>query len=164
MFYTTIPHFGSQSDKLTKELSILLSSFSSFYQFVNVQCNYFKNRKFFNNKNKLPFAIQSSVVYQICCTQCVCEYVGTTHMLHNRVGQHEGGTFRTGAPSRQPAHFNIRDHCAVCNVSFDINNILMLSYASINFDLKLQESLYIFMTGPKLNDVQSTATLLIANR
>ena len=37
-----LPYFGSQSDKLTKEPSNLLSSFTSFYQFVIVQRNDFK--------------------------------------------------------------------------------------------------------------------------
>ena len=143
----------------------MLSSFSSYYQFIIVQRNNFTIGSFFNYKDKLPFAMRSSVVYKFCCTQCVCEYVGsTTHILHNRVRQHEGRSFRTGAPLSQPAHSSIGDHCAKCNVSFDISNFSILSYASSEFELRLLESLYIFNTRPKLNDMQSAAKLLIVNR
>ena len=90
--------------------------------------------------------------------------IPSTHILHNSVRQQEGRSFRTGAPLSQLAHSNIRDHCAIWNVSFDISIFRIFSYASSEFELRLLESLYIFRTRPKFNDMQSAAKLLIINR
>ena len=79
-FYISNPYFGSQSDKLSRELSCLLSKYIPHYNFIIIQVNRHKIGSLFNYKDRLPSFMRSSLVYRFSCAHCACEYVGaTTH-------------------------------------------------------------------------------------
>jgi len=129
-----------------------------------IQRRNFKIGKRFNYEDKLSIAMRFSVAHNFCCTRRVCDNVGsTTQVLHNRIEQHQGRSFRTGAPLSHPAYSSIRDHVDKGEVSFDFGNYKTLFHVSRYFELRLLESLYIFITKPKLNDLHRSTKLMIVN-
>ena len=104
----TLPYFGYQSEKLRIELSKWLSKYFWCINFHIIHVNNYEIGSLFSYKDKLPISLQSSLVYKFSCTQCVSEYVGSTmRMLHTRVAEHAGKSFRTGALLTSPPHSNI---------------------------------------------------------
>ena len=134
-FHIPIPYFGSQSDKLTKELSNLLSTFTSSYKLVIVQRNDFRIGKFFNYKDKLLSERESLLFISFVVRNTYASTWVAPRISFTTVRQHEGRSFRTGAPLSQPAHSKIRDPCALCIVSFVICDFRILSCASSEFEL-----------------------------
>ena len=62
-FYISISYFGSQSDKLSRELSRLLSKYMPHNNFIIIQVNRHKIGSRFNYKDRLPSFMRSSLVY-----------------------------------------------------------------------------------------------------
>ena len=162
--YVTLPYFGSQSDKLKRELSSLLSNFFYNTEFHIILVNKFSIGSFFNFKDKLPKLMQSSLIYKYCCGKCPSEYVGlTSRTLHQRVAEHCGRSFRTGQWLAKPPYSSIRLHAEECDSRISIDNFTILSNASNSLDLRFLESLYIFKLKPNLNDSQSSIPLTVVN-
>ena len=97
--------------------------------------------------------------------QCVSEYIGSTmHMLHTRVAEHAGRSFRTGALLSSPPHSNIRAHALSCSSPVAIDNFNILAKGNNNIDVRILESLFIYKIKPDLNDSQSAFPLNIVGR
>ena len=101
---------------------------------------------------------RSSVVYKYGCPFCGDQYVGSTSrtLFVERVSM--GGSHRTGALyinlSASEPHSAIRDHCeqrCLGPVSYDDFNILAVAPDLVS--LRILESLHIFKSKPKLNDI-----------
>ena len=83
---------------MKSELSILLHKFFLDVDFHIILFNNFKIGSFFNFKDKLPFAMRSSLAYKFSCARCASEYVGSSiRTLHTRVAEHAGNSFSTGS-------------------------------------------------------------------
>ena len=85
------------------------------------------------------------------------------HMLHTRVAEHVGWSFRTGALLTYP-HSNIRAHALSCSGPVTIDNFNILARGNNNMDVKILESLFIYKIRPDLNDSQSAFPLNIVGR
>ena len=164
-FYISIPYFGSQSEKLSRELSRLLSKYIPHYNFIIIQVNRHKIGSLFNYKDRLPSFMRSSLVYRFSCARCACEYVGsTTRLLHTRVCEHIGKSHRTGLPLSAPQHSNVRLHCDHCRVSASETDFSILSGCERNSEtLRILESMYISKLKPSINDLNSAHKLLVCN-
>ena len=91
---------------------LLLSYFSyELGKFCVILVNNFTIGSFFNDKDKLPFHLRSSLVYKYSCVHCTSEYVGmTSRTLGTRVAEHAEVSFRSGVPLTSPSHTAVRDH------------------------------------------------------
>ena len=155
--YFSLPYFGYQSEKLSKELTVLLHKFIPDVQFNIILSNNFRIGSFFNYKDKLPKAMQSSLVYKFSCVRCTSEYIGSTsRVLHVRVAEHAGRSSRSGRPLAVPPHSNIREHQQTCDSPIALDNFSILNSYSNQNDLRILESLYIFKLKPSLNSMQSS--------
>ena len=122
--YFSFPYFGPFSEKLKQDLLTLLSKYNSKDKFCVILVNNFTIGSFFNNKDKLPLHLRSSLVYKYSCVQCRHdqEYVGmATHTLGTRVAEHAGISFGTGVPLTSPPHSAVRDHSELSSTNVDIN-------------------------------------------
>jgi hypothetical protein len=96
--YFTFPYFGSQSDNLKRELTVLLSTYFPNISFQLIFVNTFKIGTFFRYKDDLPASLRSCLVYKFSCAQCASSYVGSTsRTLRVRQAEHAGISHRTGA-------------------------------------------------------------------
>ena len=158
--YFVIPYFGSESDKLKRELNDLLAKF---YPYLNpriILVNTFSIGSFFRFKDRLPKACQSTVVYQFCCASCGASYVGSTlRNLHSRFQQHLGKSVRTGIFLVKPDPSPIRDHSHSCDTLVTIDNFTVLDKTNSVLDLRILESLHIFSKKPSLNNMLSSFPL-----
>jgi len=163
-FYLSLPYFGTQSEKLKKDLDVILNKYFSHINFTIVLSNSFRIGSFFSFKDKLPCALRSKVIYKFCCSQCESTYVGSTiRTLGHRIAEHAGRSYRTNSVNTRPPQSSVRDHCSDCNIPVRAANFSILSQAKVN-EIRILESLYIFKQKPNLNNTTSAFPLSIVNR
>ena len=163
--YFSFPFFGSQSEKLKKELGNLLHKYFPSIKFNIILVNNSKIGNFFNYKDKLDTSMESSLVYKFSCGRCSSEYVGCSRRaLCVRVSEHRGISFRTGHSLTSPPHSNIRHHVSECHSNISINNFKIIDRCSNNTDLFILESLHIFKRKPTLNNSLSSYPLYLVNK
>jgi hypothetical protein len=162
-FYFVLPFFGTQSEKLKKDLVSLLSKYFPQIEFKVILVNKYKIGSIFNFKDRLPKSMLSSIIYKHCCARCASEYVGsTTRALGVRVAEHAGRSFRTNVPLASPPHSAIRTHAEKCDLPVRLDDFIVVSSTSGTTDLRILESLYILSDKPVLNDTQSAFPLQLA--
>ena len=163
--YLTLPFFGPQSIKLSKELYKALTKHYPQINFNFILTTGNKMGNMFKFKDRLPQLMTSSLVYKFSCTSCSdVSYVGSTiRRLHSRICQHRGESERTGYPLSKPDHSNIRSHTETCNSHITAPNFKILATAKNRADLLILESIYIRKLKPVLNDNLSAYPLMILN-
>lgn len=163
--YFSIPYFGYQSEKLRRELSILMHNYFSNISFQFIPTNHFKIGKLFSYKDKIPKSMQSSLIYKFSCARCASGYIGsTTRTLAVRVAEHAGRSFRTNNVLSNTPNSNIYDHAIHCKVDIDLDSFTILNSCNNKIDLHILESLYIHKLKPRLNSSQTAYPLSIVNR
>ena len=163
--YFTLPYFGHQSEKLKTEIAALLQKYFPSISFQIILINKFKIGSLFSFKDKLPKAMRGSLVYKFSCIRCMSEYIGsTTRLLHVRVAEHAGRSFRTNRPLSVPPHSNIRHHTEQCGAPISIDHFSIIDTCSNQIDLRILESLHIFKSKPSLNSMNSAAPLSIVTK
>ena len=157
--YLSMPYFGTQSDKLKRELETLLSKYFCHLDFKIILFNSFNIGSIFKVKDSLPKCLRSNIIYKFSCEQCSSEYVGSTsRALYVRVCEHIGKSHRTSRPLTTPVHSAIRSHGQLCSADVSIENFSIIGSAT-GFDLRILESLHILKLKPPLNDMQSSFPL-----
>jgi len=73
-FNIFIPYFGSQSDKLRRELHRLLSKCVPYYSFIVIQLSCYKICSLSNYKDRLPSSLRSSLVDRYAMRMRVCGF------------------------------------------------------------------------------------------
>ena len=98
--YISMNYFGSQSEKLKKDLYCLISKFYYHIDLQIILVNRFTIGSFFRYKDSVPWPMRSSVIYTYSCELCASEYVGSTsRTLWARIAEHAGRSFRTDVSS-----------------------------------------------------------------
>ena len=165
IIYLSLPYFGYQSEKLRRELSILMYNYFNNISFRFILTNPYKISKFFSYKDKIPKSMRSTLIYKFSCVHCTSEYVGsTTRTLGMRVAEHAGRSFRTNNILSNRPNSNIYDHANQCNTEINLDNFTILNSCSNKTDLHILESLYIYKTKPLLNSSQTAYPLSIVNK
>ena len=158
--YVVLPYFGTQAEKLKKELHLMLSNFYSYMDIKIILRNRSTIGSLFRYKDQVPIACRSSVVYSFCCASCDASYIGSTkRSLHCRVEQHLGRSYRTGMWLTKPDPSAIRSHAENCDSNFSIENFKIIGCENNLQDLRLLESLHILKKKPNLNDHTSAVQL-----
>ena len=158
--YLVLPYFGEQSSKLRKELTEFLTTVYPYFNPIFVLRNTFNIGSFFRFKDKIPKPCNSGVIYKYCCSSCGESYIGSTHVrLTTRVCQHKGISDRTGSMLLNPKPSSVREHAEGCGTGFSISDFNILRKSSVELDLRLLESLYIFKCKPSLNAKNSALPL-----
>ena len=115
---------------------------------------------FFQFKDRIPVALQSSIVYQYICEDCQASYVGkTTRQLKVRAAEHQGVSPRTDRPISSPGHSAIREHCSSSGHRFNSSSFKVLKSCSPSA-LLILESLFIHKLKPSLSSYESSVELL----
>ena len=117
----------------------------------------------FNYKDRLPFDLQSSIVYQYSCARCASgTYVGSTiRSIHMRIAEHRGRSFRTGKLLANPPHSAIRDHALHCGKTISSTDFKVIGQEKNENYLRILESILINTGESKLNKMDSAYPLKI---
>ena len=154
MVYARFPFLSNDVNKLL--LNGLKRIIETNVPHINLRLAFFNNHKiksYFRNKDTLPVAMRSLVVYCFTCAKCSLAYIGSTKkMLSLRVDEHQGISSRTGRPLKQPGYSAVREHCEnTCKISFNFNYFKILSSCQSEIELRLTETLFIRTKKPALN-------------
>lgn len=163
--YCSLPYFGYSSEKMSRELNVLISKYFLNLSVKIVLINNFRIGSFFHFKDSIPKALRSSLIYEYSCPLCGSAYVGmTTRNLYMRVAEHRGRSYRTGVPLATPPHSSIRHHAdTMCPGPVSIDNFSIRNSANNFNSLRILESLVINQRRPDLNLTASSYPLEIVN-
>ena len=133
---------------------------------LKLKIAFFNNHKissYFKQKDTLPSALKSMVVYCFTCAKCSLAYIGSTKKMFSlRVNEHQGISSRTGRPLQQPHFSTVRDHCFnTCDTLCNIDSFKILAKCNSETELRITESIFIRMKKPGLNIENSSFTLKI---
>ena len=153
----------SSINPLTSYVSNLVNQIPT--AILMILINKFKIGFLFSFKDKLPKAMQGSLVYKFSCIWCMSEYIGiTTRLLHVRVAKHAGRSFRTNLLLSVPPHSNIRHHTGQYGASITIDHFSIVDTCANQIYFRILESLHIFKSKPSLNSINSAAPLSIVTK
>ena len=108
-------------------------------------------QKIFSFKDKLPFTLVSSVIYQYSCGQCSATYIGETRKrIESESVTTQGYIFRTGNMLNSVQKSKILDH-SLDSGHFTSENIFKILDSCQPFDLRILESIYSPCTGLDTN-------------
>ena len=160
--YIVLPFFGHGSYVLRNKLSTL---FRSYFPQLNIRfilCNRTSIGSTFPVKESLSAHLCSNVIYKFTCENCSSSYVGSTiRNLHQRVSEHMGVSFFTGATLTSPKHSNIRAHSRRTNHPMRVENFKIIGRSRPTDNIRLLESVYIRYLNPDLNDAETAMPLNI---
>ena len=123
-----------------------------------------KFSKTFRFKDRVPYDLVSSVVYECTCGRCNSSYCGETERhLKVRFSEHIGIsplTFKKKKPSKECL---MRDHLLQCDNNPSFDEFTTLAHGDKKHLLEIKESLLIKRDQPVLNNI-SSATLDLVSR
>ena len=152
IMYISFPYFGYISDTLKKEI---LTYVERLYPQIDLRIafkNSFSIGSFFRHKDPMPASLCSNVIYTYKCALCNECYTGSTQrQLQCRIAEHLGVSVRTGVHLSKEPYSAIYDHREKSNHPINKNDFKIVGRTFNNSDLRLLESLHIFITKPKMN-------------
>ena len=160
IIYFALPFLGGPSFALRNKVLKLFTSFFPNYKLQIVFSCLNTIGHNFVVKDKVPFALQSSLVYKYNCGACNASYVGkTSRHLFMRIAEHKGTSFRTNVPLSKPPFSAIRDHAHAHDHPISDDNFKVLSTAH-PFDLCILETLHMHQIKPTLCSSDSSTQLV----
>ena len=138
IIYFPISFMGKNSFSFKNKLTKLLKEF---YSQVTIRIIFKSNytiKRLFKFKDRLPFELQSSVIYKYECHCCHAMYYGKTkRQLRVRIFEHLGRSLRTNMPLRKPPYSAIRDHSRSCDHPIHLKNFTVMSSRSYDTELSI---------------------------
>ena len=121
VIYIKIPLISEVNNtNMRLEIIKLLGRFYPQINFKFIFNNQLSIESFFKFKDRIPYVLQSCVVYKFSCGQCSSTYIGETYRhLSTRIADHKGISVRTGQTLLNPPNSSIRDHAL--QAGHDIN-------------------------------------------
>ena len=94
----------------------------------------------------------SGIVYKYTCSRCNSTYIGKTKRhRHHRVSEHAGLSPLTGKFVKGQCSTTVRDHMLTCDTVVCDDNFEILGRDSVDYYLKIKESIFIKLEEPSLN-------------
>ena len=159
--YLKLPFYGNESYIIKKKLQNLIRNYYPQVNLKVILTSNFRIKNYFNFKDKAPDTVQSLVVYKYICNRCNSVYVGkTSRHLSTRISEHIGISFRTGIPLTSPPFSQIRSHIEESqnthqNYRITKEQFKIIAKAPSNYDLTIKESIFIKLSKPNLNNMDS---------
>ena len=162
----SLMYLGAISLQVRKRLRNIFRSLLPEVSFKIVFSSNQRLQNCFSFKDRLPFDIQSLVVYKFTCSTCNCTYVGKTkrHFLV-RAYEHLLLSYKTGKKYtfRENTASTVAKHLQHCNHTASIEDFQIISKARNDFLLRIKESLLILKENPGLNTSADSIPLYLFN-
>ena len=140
-------------NQIIKELNFIFKKYFPHLEIRIVFIPKLRLGSFFKNKDPIPSALVSQVVYKFTCSSCTASYIGETRRhLGARIGEHLGISFLTGKPKVGDCNSAIYKHIKSLNHVATENNFKILTKCKNNEELIIKESFYIKNFLPNLNN------------
>ena len=151
-FQIILPYLGSVSGKVHKKLKSLAKSYLPGSEIVVIFKSPSRLSSVFNFKDKLPGYLVSGVIYKYTCSRCNSTYIGKTKRhVHHRFSEHAGRSPLTGKVLKGQSSTTVRDHMLTCDTIVCDDNFEIIGRDSIDYYLKIKESIFIKLEKPSLN-------------
>ena len=151
-FQIILPFLGSVSGKVHKKLKSLAKRYLPGSEIVVIFKSPSRLSSVFNFKDKLPLYLVSGVIYKYTCSRCNSTYVGKTKRhTHHRFAEHAGRSPLTGKLVKGQGSTTVRDHMLTCDTVVSNDNFEILGRDSVDYYLKIKESIFIKLEKPSLN-------------
>ena len=146
--YFKLPYIGQYSVATKLKLKKLITQYCE-----KVEARFIftssKVGQYFSNKDKIPYELQSFVVYKFTCSCCGATYIGeTTKHLPTRIAQHLETD--TSSSVYKHLHGNNRQSRR-CKRTCNADCFVILDHAETSHQLKIKEGMYIARDSPQLN-------------
>ena len=142
--YVTLPYIGHYSNFAKCKINKLVKQFCKKELQIRLVFNTCKLKSYFSNKDRLPKAFTSSVIYEFNFAGCNSSYVGRTHChFDSRREQH----LKTDRNSSIYKHINSNENCKKSNK----NSFKILDRGNTDYTLAIKEGMYIKWNEPNLN-------------
>ena len=156
----SIPFYGKSSYAFKNKMTKLLKDFYPTQKFRIVFSKASTLGSFFGYKDRVPFDLQSSVVYNYICESCSASYVGkTVRHLKTRIAEHKGVSPRNLQTSKSPKFSAIREHSEATGHLIKTSSFSVLQSGN-PLDLTILESLYTHNLKPSLSSHDSSTELV----
>ena len=151
-FQIILPYLGSVSGKVHKKLKALTKRYLPGSEILVIFKSPSRLSSVFNFKDKLPHGLVSGIVYKYTCSRCNSTYIGKTKRhRHHRVSKHAGRSPLTGKLVKGQSSTTVRDHMLTCDTVVCDDNFEILGRDSVDYYLKIKESIFIKLEEPGLN-------------
>ena len=143
--FFTLPYVGKFSDQTKIKLNNLIRRFCKNDIKIKLVFTSFKIKQYFTSKDKIPFDLQSMIVYKFICAGCGSSYIGeTTRHIKTRIEEH----IKRDKNSHIFKHLNSNPNCLD---SLNKDCFQIIDRTSNSFNLKIKEALHISWDKPNLN-------------
>jgi hypothetical protein len=161
-FQIVLPFLGSVSGRLQKKLKSLTKKYLPNSDIIVIFKSPSRLSSVFNFKDKLPPYLVSGVVYKYTCSRCKSTYIGKTKRhTHHRFCEHAGRSPLTGKQVKGQNSTTVRDHMLTCDTVVSRENFEIIGRDTIDYYLKIKESLFIQRDGPDLNIQDNSIPLVL---
>lgn len=153
-FQIVLPFLGSVSGIVQKKLKSLARKYLPASDIIVIFKSPARLSSVFSFKDKLPAYLLSGVVYKYTCSRCKSTYIGKTKRhTHHRFCEHAGISPLTGKQVKKTLKnaTTVRDHMLTCDTVVSKDNFEIIGRDTVNFYLRIKESLFIQRDGPNLN-------------
>ena len=149
--YLVLSYFGSKSFSIRNKIARLVKEC---YPQVSLKVVFRPSNtigQWFRYKDRIPDALQSSIVYEYKCSRCSASYIGQTkRQLRVRIAEHRGESYRTGLPISKPSFSAIRNCCEPSGHQINKSDFSVMFAANDDRTRLLAESLLIRDRHPTL--------------
>ena len=153
--YFKLPFIGIYSNFTQKKINKLINRFCKENIRIHLVFSSFKLSSMFSTKDKVPFALQSFVVYKFVCSSCEASYIGETRRhIATRMKEHL-------VSDKQSHIFKHLQSSAECKSKCDVSCFSILDKANSTWALKIKEALAIGKEKPTLNTQMDSYKLSI---
>ena len=151
-FQIILPFLGSVSGKVQKKLKSLAKRYLPGSEIIVIFKSPSRLSSVFNFKDKLHPYLVSGVIYKYTCGRCNSTYIGKTkrHTCH-RFSEHAGRSPLTGKIVKGQNSTTVRDHMLTCDTVVSNDNFKIIGRDTVDYYLKIKESLFIMKEKPNLN-------------
>ena len=143
--FFTLPYIGKYSDLTKFKINSLIKRLCTENLNFKITFTSFKIKQYFTSKDKIPFDLQSMLVYKFTCAGCGSSYIGeTTRHIKTRIEEH----IKRDKNSHIFKHIHKDPNCLN---SLNEDSFKIIDTASNSFNLKIKEALHINWDRPDLN-------------
>ena len=148
----SLPFLGNMSLKMKKNLNKIIKENIPNCKFRIIFSSKRRIRNYFQFKDKIPYDLQSHLVYKIMCDKCNLVYYGLCER-HSKVRffDHLGLSIYTGKPIKG-VETAMKKHCHDENHEISVHSFTTIAREENSFKLRIKESLLIKRDTPKLNN------------
>ena len=150
--FISLPYNEQHSENPKAEITKVTAKYYPQLSIRVLYNNVDKIGNFFNLKQRMPFDLQSDIIYKYACGVCNDTYIGLTAKIYRfRISQQLGISHRTSRRLATVVKSAPRHHAEASDHPIFSSNFKIITKAPHTLDIRTLESLYMHTESPSLN-------------